>query len=291
MEIAKQLAGYTLGGADLLRRAMGKKIKAEMDAQRETFIAGAVARGIDPEARRHDLRRGGQVRLLRLQQEPRRRLRAARLSDRLAQGEPSGRVLRRGDDHRVRQPREAGGLPAGDARRAASRSTRRTSTIRRRASWSRTARAAPASAMRWRRSRAWERPPPTLLVEERNARGPFRDLADLMARLGTRVINKRLLESLARAGALDCAGAEPAPAREGADALLRYAAAAADAAAERPGQPVRRQRDGPGAQASTGRGRGLAGLGAPADGVRRARASTSRPIRSTATAQRCSASA
>ncbi len=34
MEIAKQLAGYTLGGADLLRRAMGKKIKAEMDAQR-----------------------------------------------------------------------------------------------------------------------------------------------------------------------------------------------------------------------------------------------------------------
>ena len=49
MEIAKQLAGYTLGGADLLRRAMGKKIKAEMDAQREVFIAGAVARGIDAE--------------------------------------------------------------------------------------------------------------------------------------------------------------------------------------------------------------------------------------------------
>ena len=40
MEIAKQLAGYTLGGADLLRRAMGKKIKAEMDAQREVFVAG-----------------------------------------------------------------------------------------------------------------------------------------------------------------------------------------------------------------------------------------------------------
>ncbi len=46
MEIAKQLAGYTLGGADLLRRAMGKKIKAEMDAQRETFVNGAVERGI-----------------------------------------------------------------------------------------------------------------------------------------------------------------------------------------------------------------------------------------------------
>ncbi|MCC2662256.1 MAG: DNA-directed polymerase, partial [Geminicoccaceae bacterium] len=46
MQIARELAGYSLGGADLLRRAMGKKIKAEMDAQRETFIEGAVARKI-----------------------------------------------------------------------------------------------------------------------------------------------------------------------------------------------------------------------------------------------------
>ena len=56
MEIAKQLAGYTLGGADLLRRAMGKKIKSEMDAQREVFIEGAIASGIADEPRRHDLR-------------------------------------------------------------------------------------------------------------------------------------------------------------------------------------------------------------------------------------------
>jgi DNA polymerase-3 subunit alpha len=47
MEIAKVLAGYTLGDADLLRRAMGKKIKAEMDAQREKFVSGAVANGVD----------------------------------------------------------------------------------------------------------------------------------------------------------------------------------------------------------------------------------------------------
>lgn len=40
MEIAKILAGYSLGDADLLRRAMGKKIKKEMDEQREIFIAG-----------------------------------------------------------------------------------------------------------------------------------------------------------------------------------------------------------------------------------------------------------
>lgn len=41
MEVAKVIAGYTLSGADLLRRAMGKKIKEEMDEQRDVFIKGA----------------------------------------------------------------------------------------------------------------------------------------------------------------------------------------------------------------------------------------------------------
>ena len=43
-QIARDLAGYSLAQADLLRRAMGKKIKAEMDAQRERFVSGAVER-------------------------------------------------------------------------------------------------------------------------------------------------------------------------------------------------------------------------------------------------------
>jgi DNA polymerase-3 subunit alpha len=43
MSAAQVLAGYTLGGADLLRRAMGKKIQSEMDAQRDTFIKGCAA--------------------------------------------------------------------------------------------------------------------------------------------------------------------------------------------------------------------------------------------------------
>lgn len=42
MQAAQVLAGYSLGGADLLRRAMGKKIKAEMDAQRATFVEGCA---------------------------------------------------------------------------------------------------------------------------------------------------------------------------------------------------------------------------------------------------------
>ncbi len=46
MQIAQELAGYTLGQADLLRRAMGKKIRAEMEQQRGIFVAGAVERGV-----------------------------------------------------------------------------------------------------------------------------------------------------------------------------------------------------------------------------------------------------
>ena len=45
-QIARDLAGYSLAQADILRRAMGKKIKAEMDAQRERFVTGAVERGV-----------------------------------------------------------------------------------------------------------------------------------------------------------------------------------------------------------------------------------------------------
>ena len=47
MQIAQVLAGYSLGSADLLRRAMGKKIPAEMEAQRQLFIEGAAERGVD----------------------------------------------------------------------------------------------------------------------------------------------------------------------------------------------------------------------------------------------------
>ncbi len=46
MQIAQKMGGYSLGAADLLRRAMGKKIRSEMEAQRETFVQGAMARGI-----------------------------------------------------------------------------------------------------------------------------------------------------------------------------------------------------------------------------------------------------
>ena len=48
MQIAQELAGYTLGGADMLRRAMGKKKPEEMAKQRESFESGAADKGVDP---------------------------------------------------------------------------------------------------------------------------------------------------------------------------------------------------------------------------------------------------
>lgn len=47
MQIAQDLAGYSLGAADLLRRAMGKKIRSEMQVQREIFTKGATERGVE----------------------------------------------------------------------------------------------------------------------------------------------------------------------------------------------------------------------------------------------------
>jgi len=47
MQIAQVLAGYTLGGADLLRRAMGKKKPEEMAKQREFFLSGSISRGVE----------------------------------------------------------------------------------------------------------------------------------------------------------------------------------------------------------------------------------------------------
>ena len=42
MQLAQEFSGFTLGEADILRRAMGKKIASEMEEQKEPFIAGAI---------------------------------------------------------------------------------------------------------------------------------------------------------------------------------------------------------------------------------------------------------
>lgn len=53
MQIAQVLAGFTLGGADILRKAMGKKIHEVMEQQKQVFIDGAVERGVDESLAAH----------------------------------------------------------------------------------------------------------------------------------------------------------------------------------------------------------------------------------------------
>ena len=47
MQIAQEMAGYSLGGADLLRRAMGKKLQEAMDVEKPKFLAGSAENGVD----------------------------------------------------------------------------------------------------------------------------------------------------------------------------------------------------------------------------------------------------
>ena len=233
-------------------------------------------------SRQHHLRRGGEVRLLWLRQEPRHRLRAARLPDRLSQGEPPGRVLRGRDDHGAGQPGEARRLlqrdaPAGHPGLSAGRQRSKARFL---------VEDGPAGAgVRYALAaiKGVGEAAMTALVEERAARGPYRDVYDLMARLGTKVLNKRLLESLIRAGALDFAGRQPAAAGRGGRAAAPLCRGVGRGRRKLAGQPVRGQRPGAGAAADAPGLRGLAGARAAADGVRRAWASISRRTRSTAT--------
>ncbi len=69
MQIANIVAGYSLGEADLLRRAMGKKKAEEMAAQREKFVSGSPCQGVQRREEDHaHLRSDGAVRRLRFQQ-------------------------------------------------------------------------------------------------------------------------------------------------------------------------------------------------------------------------------
>ena len=64
MQTAQILAGYSMGDADILRRAMGKKDPEEMAAQRERFVSGAVAKKYRRETRHRNLRPDGNLRAL-----------------------------------------------------------------------------------------------------------------------------------------------------------------------------------------------------------------------------------
>jgi DNA polymerase-3 subunit alpha len=230
MEIAKQLAGYTLGGADLLRRAMGKKIKAEMDDQRGTFIAGAMAHGIEEglavtifEAVAKFASYGfvkshaTAYALLAyhtayLKANHAVEFYAAAMTTEMASQEKVAAF---------RQEMSVRGLallPPDVSRsevRFAVEDTAEGPAVRH-----------ALAAIKGVGAQAME-----LLVAERRRGGPFADLFDLVARVGPKVLNRRLLEALVKAGALDVLDGNRRRLLEGLEIAIRQGQAEVEAAA------------------------------------------------------------
>ena len=152
MEMAQVVAGFSLGQADILRRAMGKKKPEEMLKMKEKFLAGAKAQGIRRDDGGEDLRAALRLQRLRVQQEPRRRVRHPRLPHDLAEGESPRGVHRRQlhqRHERHRQARAAHPRGAGDGHPGAAAGRE---PVCRRISPSRTGRSSSASSG----SRTWD---------------------------------------------------------------------------------------------------------------------------------------
>ncbi|HZU87805.1 MAG TPA: DNA polymerase III subunit alpha, partial [Stellaceae bacterium] len=229
MQIAQVLAGYSLGSADLLRRAMGKKIQAEMDAQRQSFVEGAAARGIEraladpifdqmakfagygfnkPHAAAYALityqtaylKANYPVEflaaLMTLDLGNTDKLNVFRQElDRLGIRLLPPDVNRSEPTFSV-EPDPASGKPAIRYALAAIKGV-----------------GAPAMED---------------LVAERQRRGPFKDLADFARRLESKSFNRRQFENLAKAGAFDAINPNRRQTFEAAEALLRRALLAAE---------------------------------------------------------------
>ncbi len=228
MQIAQELAGYSLGSADLLRRAMGKKIKSEMEAQRKNFVEGAVARSV-PEAKAREIfdqvskfagygfnkSHAAAYAMVAYQTAF---LKANYPVEFLA----ASMTYDMGNTDKLnvfRQELARLGISLLPPDVNASRVDFRVEWRQNESPAIRYALAAiknvGASAM-------------TALVAEREAGGRFEDLVDLAARLDSRIINKRQVESLACAGALDGLEGNRRRTFEAAETLIRHAAAAAN---------------------------------------------------------------
>jgi DNA polymerase-3 subunit alpha len=227
MQIAQELAGYSLGSADLLRRAMGKKIKSEMEAQRKNFVEGAVARSV-PEAKAREIfdqvskfagygfnkSHAAAYAMVAYQtaylkaNHPVEFLAASMTYD---MGNTDKLNVFRQELVRLGVPLLPPDVNASRADFGVERQANDCPAIRYALA---AVKNVGASAM-------------IALVAEREAGGAFKDLGDLATRLDNRVVNKRQVESLACAGALDSIEGNRRRAFEGAETLIRHAAAAA----------------------------------------------------------------
>jgi DNA polymerase-3 subunit alpha len=225
MQIAQVLSGYSLGGADLLRRAMGKKIKAEMDAQRASFIEGAEKNGVkaDKAASIFDqvdkfagygfnkshaaayalvcyqtayLKANHPVEFF-----------AATMTLDMGNVEKLNGYRRDLDKVGIEL------LPPDVNRSAAEFTVEKAEGGRKAIRYA-------LAAIKGVGKEAMSR-----LTDEREENGPFKDLFDFAERLDQRVLNKRLLESLLKAGAFDSLNKNRAQTFAAVEALTRHSQA------------------------------------------------------------------
>ena len=239
MAIAQKLAGYSLGAADLLRRAMGKKKKEVLDKEYVAFRDGMRANGL---LRRRDqgaVGHPGPVLRLRVQQGAHRRLRAGLLLDGLPQGELPGRVHGRAAHLRRRRQGQVGDLPGrvpphGHQGAAAGRQR-----LRRRSS----PRSATTSASACRRSATSGTTWSPRSCATREEKGEFTDFDDFLRKVDAVVCNKRTIESLIKAGAFDSLGHSRRGLMNAVHAGRRRGARRQAQRGDRPVRPVRRLSD------------------------------------------------
>jgi DNA polymerase-3 subunit alpha len=222
MQAAQLLAGYSLGEADLLRRAMGKKIKSEMDAQRATFVEGCAKHNQIPAAKANELfdlidkfagygfnksHAAGYALVAYqtawLKTHHRAEFYAASMSFDMAQTDRLSAFV---EDMR------RGGIDClpPDINASHAFFTVEDGSVR-----------YALGALKGVGEKAME-----ALVEERERGGRFTSLEDFAARVDPRVLNRRQLESLAAAGAFDGIKPERSAVFAGAETILAHASSA-----------------------------------------------------------------
>ncbi len=222
MQAAQVLAGYSLGEADLLRRAMGKKIKSEMDAQRARFVEGCATHNQISAAKANELfdtidkfagygfnkSHAAAYALVAYQTAWLKahhcaEFYAASMSFDMALTDKLGifvEDMRRGEIE-CRPP---------DVNSSHAHFTVESGAVR-----------YALGALKGVGAKAME-----ALVEERELRGPFKSLEDFSARIDPRLLNRRQLESLAGAGAFDSIKPERAAVFAAGETILAHAASA-----------------------------------------------------------------
>ncbi len=221
MQAAQVLAGYSLGEADLLRRAMGKKIQSEMNEQRARFVTGAAANDIGEQQANNlfDLidkfagygfnkSHAAAYALVAyhtawLKAHHPAAFFAASMSYDMAQTDKLALFV---EDIR----RSGVECLAPDVNASQACFSVEDGKVR-----------YALGALKGVGEKAME-----ALVEERDANGPFKSLDDFAARIDPKLLNRRQLESLAAAGAFDALNPDRSALHAGAETILAYAASA-----------------------------------------------------------------